>query len=240
VGDTFSFDGVNYTTTAHFDDPSTDLRIWQVSGTFPTWAPLYTESNEVGRTLVVFGRGLVRGAAVVTNSLLNGWEWSGSPGGSLRWGENSVYAVVDGGSYGSLLYALFESSANPNEADLALGDSSGPVFIDDGTGWKLAGIALAVDGPFNTTNTGSGFDAAIFDARGLYIQDGSTWELITGTEPVPTGFYATQVSARAAWINSIIQPANGTDSPLLTGPLTIVLALAMLGIGAFYLRRPAV
>src|ERR1043166_439651 len=39
VGDTFSFRGVSYITTAVFKDPATDLQIFRVSGTFPAFAP---------------------------------------------------------------------------------------------------------------------------------------------------------------------------------------------------------
>ena len=42
----------------------TDLRIFEVSGTFATWARLYEGSDETGRDLIVTGRGLGRGAAV--------------------------------------------------------------------------------------------------------------------------------------------------------------------------------
>src|ERR1700732_1306271 len=59
VGDIFTFNGTNYTTTAVFPDPSSDLQIWQVSGTFPIQAPLYAGSpgSEVNLFLMVFGRG---------------------------------------------------------------------------------------------------------------------------------------------------------------------------------------
>ncbi|MBM3888179.1 MAG: hypothetical protein FJ388_03540, partial [Verrucomicrobia bacterium] len=52
VGDTFSFGGVSYTTTARYTTGVVDLAIWRVSGSFPTWAPLYSKSDEVGRSLV--------------------------------------------------------------------------------------------------------------------------------------------------------------------------------------------
>lgn len=208
VGESFNFQGVSYTTVASFDDTLSDLRIWEVSGTFPTWAPLYRSSNETGQPLVVFGRGLTRGAEVrdVSTNTLRGWHW-GAGDGNLRWGQNSVASVVAGGSYwGSLLYAKFDATGGSNEAHLATGDSSGPVFINDGTGWKLAGIAAAVDAYFNTTNSGSGFNAAIFDQRGLYFGSTGNWTLVSGAKPVPSGFYSSRVSARTAWIDAIVPP----------------------------------
>lgn len=65
VGQTFTFDGYAYTTTAYWDDTNSDLRIWKVNGFFPTYAPLYTNSDEVGKLMVDIGRGTQRGAPVV-------------------------------------------------------------------------------------------------------------------------------------------------------------------------------
>lgn len=216
VGEPFVLDGVTYTTTAFFDDPASDLRIWQVNGTFPSWAPLYRANNEVGRWLVVFGRGLTRGAEVrdVETNTLRGWQW-GAEDGRMRWGQSGVVAVVNSGApWGPLLYALFNPAGGPNMAHLAQGDSSGPVFIHDGSGWKLAGIAAVVDSAFNTTATGVGFNAAIFDRRGLYYGNSSSgWKLVAGPKPIPSGFYATRVSVHTAWIDGVISPVPVTDAP---------------------------
>ena len=216
VGEPFVLNGATYTTTAFFDDTTSDLRIWQVSGTFDSWAPLYRVNNEVGRRLVVFGRGLQRGAEVrdLSTNTLRGWQW-GAGDGRMRWGQNAFVAVVNGGSYwGPLLYAVFNAAGGSNVAHLAQGDSSGPVFINDGTGWKLAGVAASVDSAFNTTDAGTGFSAAIFDRRGLYCGNSSSWKLVSGTLPVPSGFYATRVSVRATWIDSVVASETPVDSPI--------------------------
>jgi hypothetical protein len=239
VGLVFVLNGIGYTTTSYVDDTVSDLRLWQVAGTFPSWAPLYRTSDEPGKPLVVFGMGDGQGAAVTVDGGLKGWLWGGGQG-TLRWGTNVVYDVVNAGSYwGNLLYALFDPSGGPNVADLANGDSSGPVFINTSAGWCLAGVAAVVDGPFSYDSTGSDtIDAALFDARGLYIESGSGWELIAGPHPVPAGFYATQVSARATWIDGIANPDLGT--PLLDGPKAVALALLLAGVGWAALRgRPA-
>jgi hypothetical protein len=234
AGDPFVFGGTTYTTTAIFDDTSTDLRICEVGGTFPMWAPIYRFEGEVGQGLVVIGEGDGWGGPVYNDGILKGWMW-GSGAGTMRWGQDTFYSVVDGGSYwGSLLYALFQAGEGPNEADLANGDSTSPVFINDGSGWKLAGIAAAVDGPFNTTDTGTGVFAALFDASGLYCQENGSWVLAPGPGPVPTGFYATRVSVRAAWIDSIVPPGgNCSDSPLFSGPEAAGLAAVVAAAGAY-------
>lgn len=222
VGEPLVLDGTIYPTTAFFDDPESDLRIWQVAGTFPTWAPLYRASDEVGKRLVVFGRGLTRGAEVhdeITHSL-RGWLW-GAGDGKLRWGQNTLVSVVNGGPpWGALLYARFDGSDGVNEAHLAVGDSSGPVFLNDGFGWKLAGIAAVVDAHFSTTGgADAGFNAAIFDVRGLYYGSAGKWKLVSGPAPVRSGFYSTRVSGHLPWIDRVLSSALAPHLPAVAPPL---------------------
>src|SRR5262245_53333675 len=76
----FVWNGVTYTSTTAtgmLDSPNSDLRIWKINETFPTWAPLYSsasDGSEIGKSLVVFGRGTPRGAEVRTSDgALKGW-----------------------------------------------------------------------------------------------------------------------------------------------------------------------
>jgi len=77
-GDTFLFNNVSYTTTGKSDDPTSDLRVWRVAGTFPFYAPLYSSApgTEVNLGLVVVGRGTRRGGPVLVgdDSHLGGWH----------------------------------------------------------------------------------------------------------------------------------------------------------------------
>src|SRR3954453_5899851 len=79
VGDVFYFNGDSYTTTAVFRDTASDLTVWQIAGTFPVQAPLYSSpaGSEVNLHLVVFGRGTQRGGPVFVgiDSHLGGWGW---------------------------------------------------------------------------------------------------------------------------------------------------------------------
>src|SRR5687768_4577287 len=141
VGGTFSLNSANYTTTGFVDVPNSDLRIWQVSGTFPTFAPLYnaaTDGPESGKPLVVFGRGVAPGAAVngpvtPTGTELKGWEW-GAGDGARSWGENDVSGIVPGGSFGDLIAFTFDQSVGDvpgtNESHLSAFDSGGGLFIE--------------------------------------------------------------------------------------------------------------
>lgn len=223
AGDAFRFRGANYQTVARHDDPGSDLTLWEVSAAFPAFASLYEESDELGKRLVVFGRGANRGDSVSVGGVFGpeakGWRW-GAMDGVLRWGENVItsvdatggaFSVLTGGSAvtGPLLRAEFNAAGGENEATLAVGDSGGGVFIESGGVWRLAGVNYAVDGPYNTEATGPGFFGAIFDEGGLFKGGAGAWQ------PVPdlpteqaSGFYATRISARLSWIQSVVGAAT--------------------------------
>jgi hypothetical protein len=209
---TFDYNGTSYSLVQLYNDPFSDLSIWQIAATFPTFAPLYTGSNETGQPLVVFGRGTQRGGEVFRDGELRGWFWGGGDG-VTRWGENVVTSIVNGGPLNQFIYAEFNNNGSFNEAHLSVGDSGGAVFINDGGVWKLAGINYAVDGPFFSDAAGNGgFFGALFNAHGFYYQEGPTsYSLITGIPPVASGFYSSRISSKRGWIYSIIDPSGDID-----------------------------
>lgn len=210
----FRYDQRTYKTVAYFDCPDADLRVFQVDQTFASFAPLYTNSTEVGQHCVVFGRGTERGDSIVSNGVTNGWKWGVSTSVE-RWGENDIDSVVTDPIFNQLLYCTFDKLGNSNECTLTGGDSSGAMFLQDGGRWKLAGINTAVDGPFSADSTGSKpFDAGFLDARGFYAFDGSTWQLIS--KPTPSGFYCSRISAHTNWIQSVINYRPANDFRLLS------------------------
>jgi hypothetical protein len=238
VGQTLSLNGKTYTTTAMFDDPNSDLRIWKTSQSFSSWAPLYTSSSEVGKTAMLFGRGATRGSDVDVNGTLHGWLW-GTQDGKLSWGENKIKTTINGGSgIGSVLSYTFDRSGHgdhvSNEGTTSAGDSSGAIFIKSGTKWELAGLNYSVDGPFSI-NGGSSFMASIFDKGGMsdagvFTPDGST--------DVPASAFATRVSSNMAWINSVIK--GSTTSALSLGTnVPEPASFGIAAIGALFLRRRA-
>ncbi|HEY2125005.1 MAG TPA: hypothetical protein VGG94_06035, partial [Chthoniobacterales bacterium] len=108
---------------------------------------------------------------------------------------------------------------HPNESHLSANDSGGAIFLNDsGDGvWKLAGINYAVDDLYAMPDIASEFAAAIFDARGYYTYDGTNFTLISGPDPVPTGFYDSRISSELAWIGSVIAtPQVGFEGNFLT------------------------
>jgi hypothetical protein len=207
---TFDWNGFSYHPVAFSNCPSADLTVWQVAETFPDYARLYTAADEVGRHVVVFGRGTRRGEPVVLNGLTNGWQW-GPGDGVERWGENDVASIAElGPGLGETLRATFDRNGGSNECHLSVGDSSGAMFILEGGLWKLAGIHYAVDGPFSTNADGSGpFNAALLQMQGLYVDEGTSWTL--QVRPAPSAFYSTRISANVTWINRVIDFRPGPD-----------------------------
>jgi hypothetical protein len=218
VGDAFYFRGVAYTTISTTVDPVSDLRIWEVAGTFPTWAELYDGASESGLDLMVFGRGSIRGAEVRVGGKLKGWEWGGYDA-RMRWGRNKVASITTTASYpqSDVLAIAFNTNGTADEAHLAYGDSGGGVFIKQDTTWRLAGINFVVDGPYNTGTTGAGFNAAIFDEGGLYRKSAGNWILIPDLPTAQAGnFYSTRIKSRITWIQSVLA------APQTPWPVTLV------------------
>lgn len=215
-GTPFIFMGQSYTMDAVYDDPNSDLRIWHVTTPFPAFAPLYTRADEVGKEMVVFGRGLARGAEIADK----GWLWSESMP-AQRWGTNVVTAITDAGAgFGLTLEAAFDLGASKNEATLSVRDSGGGVFIRDGDGvWKLAGINLAVSGPYkvNLSDTTT-FNAALYDQSGYFAEQfNGSFAAASG----PGSFYATRISSNTAFIQQI----TGVPEPAVAVTTGVALAL---------------
>ena len=228
IGDSFVYQGVTYSTVKSFSLNGSDLLIWQVNGTFPSFAPLYTNQDEVGKGLVDFGHGTQRGSAIYLNGNQTGWAW-GPADGRQRWGQNTVSDVVPYSGH-DLLYSTFDQTGQPgnglNECHLSSGDSSGGMFINDGSAWKLAGINYAVDDLYTDPDPNTGFTAAIFDARGYYTTDDNVnFTLISGPNPVPTGFYCSRISSEIAWIESVIDPTGDLDGDGIANLMEYALAL---------------
>jgi hypothetical protein len=223
AGGNFVFQGSTYTIVRSFALANSDLLIWQVNETFPSYAPLYTKDDEIGKHLVVIGRGTERGSEMTLGGTLRGWSWGNSTSVE-RWGENDVADIVPYAGR-DLVYATFDQSAQPNESHLSSGDSGGAVFLKDNGVWKLAGISYSVDDLYTAPSASTQFDAAIFDARGYYTYDGGNFTQISGTAPVPTGFYASRISSETAWIYSVIDPTGDPDGDTIPNLLEYALDL---------------
>jgi PKD repeat protein len=205
IGDPFVLNGFTYHTVAMSDCPDCDLRLWEVAETFPSYAPMYAGSGEVNQPCVVFGRGTDRGAPVIMSGQTVGWTW-GATNWVQRWGQNTISGVETDEVNGQLLFAFFGA----NGCDLSIGDSSGGIFIKNGSTWQLGGINYGVDGPFSSSATGSpSFDAALTNMSGFYVEvptnGGTTW---IAAPAQPSSFVSTRVSANIGWINGVIGTAT--------------------------------
>lgn len=204
------------------NSPNNDLRIWTISGAFVDFAELYTTNDEVGKNLLVIGRGTQRGADYIgPSSSVRGWNW-GAEDHVQRWGQNTVSSIAAGGFY---LDATFSPVSGIGESMLSVGDSGGAIFLQSDGQWKLAGINFAVSGPFHSNNStvGSGTRSAIFNLSGLYVSDNNA----TFTGPLGSGsdiFRVSRISADQTWIASAI-------------PEPSVYALIMVGVGTLLLAR---
>ncbi len=182
VGQAFRYRGEDYIARALYEFGPNDLRIWEVCQTIPgPYPPLYLEQDELGKPLVVFGRGRARGEAVSLETPdgpeHRGWK-VGTADRRLRWGENEVSEIVDYSEFydtaepGELqfLYSDFSRDGDFNEAHLSTGDSGGAVFIQSNGTWSLAGVVFGAFGRFNTEPEPPGFIATLFDGGGFHLR----------------------------------------------------------------------
>lgn len=200
------------------DDAGSDLRIVQISGSFPEWVPLNGSGYETNRTATIFGRGGEPASSVFVGAELKGWT-AAAPDGQISWGRN----VIAGTLGANQLYVRFESNGLPQEAGLTTGDSGGPWFAPDGQGLlRLVGISYSVTGPYQYDVAGapSGipFEAALVDLGGLWV--GAPGNAVFIPEnPVNTASVAiaSRISDRIGWISTQIDlAAEDTDRDGIT------------------------
>lgn len=224
----------SYGTNGVVTSPDHDLAIWKVTQAFPAYAELYNKSDEVGKHLVVVGRGASRGDNVYLGTELKGWLW-GVQDAVQSWGENDVTSIVNGGAgAGQLLRFTFDRDGGANEAHLSVGDSGGGLFINDNGTWKLAGINFGTDGPFAYDAGATVSPATLLDKGGLYEFINN--EYVFHRDMVfdkPTAAYATRISSNLGFISQTLA-ADGTITIGLPEPTTALLLLSPLTL----LRRP--
>ncbi|MBW2360796.1 MAG: hypothetical protein JRG84_07835 [Deltaproteobacteria bacterium] len=120
-----------------------DLIVFQIDPA-PAWAllPINGEPDISGEPVIMIGRGKGRGASqTACHPTKNGYLWL-LTSQTMRWGENLVdaYENVDDTDAFS---TLFDQSGLTHEAQAALGDSGGGVFVKNGGQWELAGVMFA-------------------------------------------------------------------------------------------------
>ena len=172
---------------------ATDLAVWRVDETFPSYTPLYTGSDEIGKQVVFVGAGFIKGTVETRDGTPTGtpigWMNNLNGLGTRRWGTNLVdnteSGSFDGGATNaSFLTTTFSKDGGGSEFSFAGGDSGGGGFINDNGVWKLAGVGYGTSGFYSRSATGNsaanpGFTGQYYDTRGLYIMserpDGAGW-----------------------------------------------------------------
>lgn len=179
IGDSIRYKGTNYTTIAVYDSTNSDLRIWKIAGTFPSYAPLYTNSNEMSKAMVVMGRGTERGEEVfletasfayVTNKV--NWKSLGLSRKQIK--KKFPNAVIKG------QFLIFVSMI-PNGTNLvSRGWKFGP--SDGALRWgvnRVVGIGTFLVGSFDPTIGANACYLSFGDSSGpTFIQDSDkVWKL---------------------------------------------------------------
>jgi len=197
VGHNFTWNSQTYTVTSATTVPgTTDLALLTVNNTFPKFAAVYNQTTDGsfdGKTMVMFGRGTARGNEIRLataprpgENTLRGWEW-GTFDSVRSWGTNNIVGVTANGTANSnnYIYYFFNATGGtPEEATLTSGDSGGGAFVKAPDGvWKLVSTNSAVEATFRYTQTGSNFDASIFDKGNLWesFDRGLTYQQIGDT-----------------------------------------------------------
>jgi hypothetical protein len=151
------FGGVTYTAVAgsklrlvNPNATNADLQMFKIIET-PPLPPLEIADTAppIGAEVVLIGHGRNRGAATsytFGGETWEGWIWGG--GHAMRWGTNTVASAP--ASFGSTwgfttAFDPIASGGPPHEAQAAIGDSGGGVFLTSGGVWRLVGVLYARD-----------------------------------------------------------------------------------------------
>ena len=197
----------NYNGTDSYQIGGVDLRLFKIN-TGPAFAPLTlaTTTPSVNNDVVMIGAGRKPTSSTPTTWYVdvdpNDWIWDTStfPGWDatkagfttnttkeVRWGTNVVERIVTGvksDSYAAtdiIVTDFDETGGTAFEAQAVLNDSGSGVFVDQGSGWELAGTIVSVG---NYDNQPGGNTSALF-----------------GNET-----YAIDLSQHAAEINGYLSP----------------------------------
>lgn len=128
---------------------------------------------------------------VETNGFIAGFAW-GPRDGRIRWGTNDVEDV------GNLFALPF------GDTGVAVGDSSGPVFLELNGQWLLAGLLLSVsgNGPYCALPGSTPIVGSFWQFGGMYTPL-TGYQFPCRDRFTTTGF-ATKINPRINWINSVI------------------------------------
>jgi len=139
--------------------------------------PIRSSAPSLGTSVIMIGNGYDRGAAFSffpPSSQDDGYDWDTTTQ-SLRWGTNAVEEVnLDlelSSSVTRILSTEFTRNAPDHEAQAAVGDSGGAVFIKNGGTWELAGVMFAIAGFQDQPTSTAVYDNLTYAADLSYYRD---------------------------------------------------------------------
>jgi len=206
--------GRTYTAAEIWNYPSADLRVVKLYGAnLTSFVPLYTNTDECSKPLVIGGYGDGRGALLQTGGITYGYEWDNSTNTTRRLGTNKVKDTEDDsyleGYTSDIIFADFDGLNDAGSTDYecipADHDSGGGWFIKDGNTWKIAGLSRGVGIHFEPGHEGDS-DYILFEAWFRNRDDPLVRQ--------PEYMDAVRISSYAAWLAQTIPPRLPAD---LTG-----------------------
>lgn len=148
-GSTVKFGSKSYKVKQTWTFGTADLELARIDGKLSHYAPLYTKTDELRKTIVVGGYGKGRGSTDTYKGKAYAYNWGSS---GLRFGANKIdgSGTIRAGGYTSKSLSIdFDpagsSTAVKYEAAMAMLDSGAGWFIKDGGTWKTIGISVAVE-----------------------------------------------------------------------------------------------
>jgi hypothetical protein len=247
-GEAFSYRGRTYRALDATPLPGRDMCVWRVARRMPDWAPLYTGRAEIGKDVVMFGRGTGRGPEVRVDGQRRGWFW-GATDDRLSWGRSWVMRLLPARVTGAVnapgeAFAVpFDADAGPDAGVVSSGDSGGGVFLRDDDGhWKLCGVIFGVENGFSQVKTAnSELNAALFDSRGLYrraVNGAEQFVPPTAPDSFPMESIVSRVSTSGPEIQRAMTTSRTTARRLIElGLLFALPLLAVAGLIGLGLRR---
>jgi len=199
--------GITYTIAQIWTHSTADLQIAKLNGAnLLHFVDIYNNFDETDKYLVMGGYGRGRDEILQTFGVTYGYGWDLAGNSTLRFGTNRVKSTKDDSTLGywtsDILTADFdglnEGQSTEYESSLALYDSGGGWFIEDGNSWKVAGLSRAVERHYEPGHEG--------DPN--YIVYHQTWF----RNPVlpytldPDYIDAVRLSSYATWIYMTIPP----------------------------------
>lgn len=233
---TFTYGGTSYALTGNSFDVGNGMTIYQVNGTFSSYATILPNDTNALKNAVTsaFGYGDLPDLTTTVNGPhgLQGYQWGGSTN-KLSWGPGSVLGYVPDPSGNTYITGAFRPDLGVGNASSSLAgqDSGGGVFVKVNGTWQLAAVNYGVNGPYYPSSdpaAGGQFNAALWDQSGFFDSGGNAYS-------GPQQWYSSNITTAVfntiqADIHSVPGPAA---LPLLAG------GAALLAAGRRWRRRRA-